>query len=415
MRGGTGRILIVTAYAIVAGVLLSAAPAGATTPTAALATVQGCEQKPPVARTNTEMPYVQQRFGIRRLAPLATGAGVTVAVVDSGVDDDHPQLRGQVEPGQDYLHHRSDARQDCKGHGTGVAGIIAARPAAGVAFQGLAPGARILPVRVSERLAGDDTGDPGDANRFAQAITWAAARGPGKGNADVINLSLTLKVDDARVRAAVEGAVRAGVVVVAAVGNSGAENDANPTPYPAAYPGVLGVGAVGRDGTRKSYSQHGAYVDVMAPGEAITVPAAGGGHTVVDGGTSYATPFVSATAALIMDRFPDLRGQRVVDRIIATADPAPGGARSDEYGFGVLNPYRALTETVAAGSTARTAAAPLPTKDPASAARQYRRKAARSMALRVAGVVVVAIVLVGLVALVMPNGRRRRWSPADRV
>jgi subtilisin family serine protease len=174
---------------------------------------------------------------------------------------------------------------------------------------------------------------------------------------------------------------------------------------------VLGVGAVGATGQREGYSQQGEFVDVMAPGAAVIAPAAGGGH-VRENGTSFAAPFVSATAALIMQRFPGMRGQDVIRQITATADPAPGGRRSDAYGFGVLNPYRALTETVTTGAPKRALVLPVATADPAIAALRQRRAESRATAFRVAGAGLAVTVVVVLVALIVPNGRRRRWAPA---
>jgi type VII secretion-associated serine protease mycosin len=399
MRGGTGRWVIAAACATLVG--LSAPPASAT--------VAGCGQLTRHPRI-TAQPPAQQRYDLDRLAPLATGRTVVVAVIDSGVDGDHPQLRGRVAKGRDFLHGRSDALQDCTAHGTAVAGIIAAGPADGVAFRGLAPDVEILPVRVTDRKEGDPPpSDPqAEVRSFARAIHWAVEQ-----DADVINLSLTLDQDHDVVHDAIRRAVRAGIVVVAAAGNGGAAQKGNPTPYPAAYPDVLGVGAVDDTGTRGGFSQRGPYVDVMAPGYQVVMTAAGGGH-LVDSGTSFATPFVSGTAALIMQRFPKLRGRDVIDRIIATADPAPGGRRSDEYGYGIVNPYRALTETVVPPNGARPAAAPLPTADPAVAAMQHRRAQTRATALRLAAVGLGMTAVVVLIAVVVPRGRHRRWSPAGR-
>ena len=161
----------------------------------------------------------------------------------------------------------------------------------------------------------------------------------------MINLSLVMTDDNDAVRAAVAGAVAAGVVVVAAAGNNGAAGQGNPTPYPAAYPEVIGVGAITAGGVRAEFSQHGDYVDIAAAGDGVTVAAPGGGHRTRQG-TSFAAPYVSATAALILQRFPGSTPAQVQRRLIATADPAPGGGRSDAYGYGLLNPYRALTETL---------------------------------------------------------------------
>jgi len=379
-------------------------------PAPARARAASCEQLPAPGRVVREVPYEERLYDLSRIAPVSTGAGVRVAVIDSGVDDRHPQLRGHVDRGRDLLHGNQDGRQDCVGHGTGVASIIAARPAEGVAFQGLAPGVTIVPVRITEKeeIDGAEVGDDGSPADFAEAIRWAASKDGG--DARVINLSVVMTRDDAQVRRAVAQAVADGVVVVAAAGNNGGREQGNPTPYPAAYPGVIGVGAVGPDGARADFSQHGEYVDVVAAGEGVTVAAPGRGHTTQQG-TSFATPFVSATAALILQRLPTLTPAQVQRRLTATADPAPGGGRSDEYGFGLLNPYRAVTETLSERPPAP-APAVLLTEDPAVAALQARRDRAqdRSLVVGAAGLTlaVLAVVAVGVVR----RGRRRGWRPA---
>ena len=378
-------------------------------PAPAQARANQCETAPAPAQVSKDEPYEDQLYDPQRLAPLATGAGVRVAVIDSGVDASHPQLRGHVLAGRDVLHGDPTGRQDCVGHGTAVASIIAAQPVQGVGFRGLAPGVTIVPIRVSEQeeIDGKAQGDPGSPAKFAQAIEWAAD--PGGGHVQVINLSLVMTVDDARVRRAVAGAIAAGVVVVAAAGNHGQEG--NPTPYPASYPDVIGVGAIGPDGQRAPFSQHGGYVDIMATGDKITVAARGAGHTTGQG-TSYAAPFVAATAALIEQRFPTLTPAQVARRLIATADPAPGGGRSDEYGYGLLNPYRAMTETLGPDEPRVPAPAVVHTEDPATVAFQARRHRAQQISLVVAAVGAGVVVLVGLLAVVVRRGRRRDWRPA---
>ncbi|BCJ49163.1 hypothetical protein Asp14428_06380 [Actinoplanes sp. NBRC 14428] len=303
------------AVAVVVAMLLPAAPAQAK--------AYVCPEQPGVAKVSDAQPYEDQLFAPERLAPFATGAGVRVAVIDSGVDATHPQLRGQVAAGRDFLHGNADGRQDCVGHGTAVASIIAATPRQSAGLRGLAPGATVVPVRVSEQVdtdRGSAPSGPASPAKFAQAIDWAAD--PARGDADVINMSLVMTDKSEAVRAAVARAVDRGVVVVAAAGNHGAPDEGNPTPYPAAFPGVIGVGAINADGVRGDFSQHGEYVDVMAPGVGVTIAARRSGHTSGQG-TSYATPFVSATAALVRQRFPSLTPAQVARRILATADPAP--------------------------------------------------------------------------------------------
>jgi membrane-anchored mycosin MYCP len=290
-----------------------------------------------------------------------------------------------------------------------VASIIAAQPVPGVEFRGLAPGVEIVPIRISEqeKIDGKAQGDPGSPAKFAQAISWAAD--PHRGHAQVINLSLVMTVDDARVRRAVADAIAAGVVVVAAAGNEA--QGGNPRPYPASYPDVIGVGAIGPDGLRAPFSQHGDYVDIMAAGDKITVAARHAGHTTGQG-TSYAAPFVAATVALIEQRFPALTPAQVTRRLLATADPAPGGGRSDEYGYGLVNPYRAVTETLGPDEPPAPAPAMVHTEDPAVLALQARREHSQEMALILAGVGAGVVVLVGVLAMVLRRGRRRGWRPA---
>ncbi|MEU4677562.1 type VII secretion-associated serine protease mycosin [Micromonospora sp. NPDC023737] len=365
-----------------------------------------CATPPAPVGTVTATPWPQQRYVPERLAPLATGEGVTVAVVDSGVDREHDQLTGRVLDGTDLLDEGGDGTRDCAGHGTGVASLIAAAPRPGVAFRGLAPGARILPVRVSEQqvVEGRESGRTVGAGEFARAIRWAVDHG-----ADVLNLSVVLYTDDPAVRAAVDYALKRDVVVVAAAGNLHEAGD--PPPYPAAYDGVLGVGAIGADGSRAPFSQTGPYVDLVAPGSDVLTAAPGRGHHRAEG-TSYAAPFVAATAALLREYQPRLSAAQVAQRIVASTDPAPDGG----YGAGVLNPYRAVTET-----TGGPAAGPRPVAaladdraDPARQAQQARREVARDRALAVAAALGGAAAVVALLAYLLPRGARRRWRPADR-
>ncbi|MEU3452475.1 type VII secretion-associated serine protease mycosin [Micromonospora sp. NPDC006766] len=391
------------ALAVVAAVLATlpaAGPAAARTPSPA------CAAPPAPARPVAEQPWPQQRYAPDRLAPLATGAGVTVAVVDSGVDRRHPQLAGRVLTGTDFLDPGGDGTRDCAGHGTGVASIIAATPRPGVAFQGLAPDARILPVRVSEQqvVEGRESGRTVDAADFARAIRWAVDHG-----ADVLNLSVVLYADNPAVRLSIAYALHRDVVVVAAAGNL--HDSGNPRPYPAAYDGVLGVGAIGADGTRAGFSQTGPYVDLVAPGSDVLLAAPEQGHRRAEG-TSYAAPFVAATAALLRQYRPELTAAEVARRIVDSADPAPGGG--GETGAGVLNPYRAVTESPGPAVThprrSETLAADRP--DPAALAQRARRAAARDRALLVAGATGTATLVVLLLAVVLPRGARRRWRSA---
>src|SRR5262249_12591304 len=148
----------------------------------------------PAGRPIEAVPWPQRRYEPQRLAGISDGAGVTVAVIDSGVDAHHPQLRGRVLAGHDYLPGATaggrpgagpgDAGVDGVSHGTAVASIIAAAPIAGVGFAGLAPGVRILPLRVTETVEGSTGGRPGTAAGLAEAIDAAVRDG-----ARVLNIS----------------------------------------------------------------------------------------------------------------------------------------------------------------------------------------------------------------------------------
>ncbi|MFG2038959.1 type VII secretion-associated serine protease mycosin [Dactylosporangium sp. NPDC048998] len=382
-------------------VLLSLAGCLAADPVAARAPAAcpGPVRRPAPAPSGT--PWTQQRYDQTRLNALADGRGIVVAVIDSGVDARNAQLQGAVQAGPDQLDGGSSVL-DCVGHGTGVAGIIAARPVAGSPLRGLAPAATILALRVSELIEGEDggaTGRPGTPAGLANAIRDAVAR-----HAQVINLSLVSYRDDAVVRDAVRFALDNDVVVVAAAGN-GAEQG-NRTPYPAAYDGVIGVGATAPDGQRLPTSQTGPYVDLVAPGTQIVTTATPDGWTTMDG-TSFATPFVAATAALLRQYRPELTAAQVSAQLKATAD---GGRAGPGYGAGLLNPYRALTEHL--GASPKPAAQPLaqtarhPNADRESEARH------RTILLALTGLG--AVLVAFLIAAVLPRGRRRAWRPGVR-
>jgi type VII secretion-associated serine protease mycosin len=353
----------------------------------------------PVAGT----PWAVRRFQPQRLSGIADGAGVVVAVLDSGVDGANPLLRGRVLAGTDELDQGGDGRLDCVGHGTAVASIVAAA-ASGQGFAGLAPEARILPVRVTEQeiVGGTATGRPGTVPGLVAAVRWAVAHG-----ARVLNLSLVLYQDSPALREAVDDALRRDVVVVAAVGNDHTEGSGpDRVPYPAAYPGVIGVGAIGPDGQRLADSPVGSFVDIVAPGG--DVAAAGRGGALTDfHGTSFAAPFVSATAALVRQHDPALSATEVASRILATADPAPDGRPSGGYGSGVVDPYRAVTEE--RGVARAAGSSPVPVQAVRAPHPATDRTGARATVLALAGGGLIGLVL--LAAVIVPRGSRRGWRP----
>jgi type VII secretion-associated serine protease mycosin len=281
----------------------------------------------------------------------STGAGVTVAVIDSGVDSTHVDLQGQVLRGLDLVDAKGDADTDLVGHGTTVAAIIAGKDDdAGVI--GIAPKAKILPVRVLDQENRYD-----DAMIVAKGVRWAVDHG-----ARVINLSLGGSGSSAALAAALDYAFAKDVVVVACTGNASASSSTGVW-YPAREPGVLAVAGMERDGdVLWSGSITGKETVVAAPATQL-VGARPSGYWRVQG-TSFAAPMVSGVAALIRSRWPTMPAGEVVNRIIRTAkDRGPAG-RDGQFGFGMVDPTGALTAEVPA-----VASNPLDTAPPPGVAR----------------------------------------------
>ncbi|WTH65973.1 type VII secretion-associated serine protease mycosin [Streptomyces sp. NBC_01546] len=292
------------------------------------------------------------------------GDGVTVAVLDTGVDDSHPDLAGRVLEGHDLIGmgagrgDRAWAR-----HGTAMASIIAGHGhGSGQGVLGIAPQAKILPIRVIL-----EEGDPGRAQArdskggaLADGIRWAADHG-----ADVINLSLGDDSDSAHHEAgedeAVQYALTKGVVVVASAGNGGESGDR--VSYPAAYPGVIAVTAVDRRGNKAKFSTRNWYATVSAPG--VDVVIADPDRSYYEGwGTSAAAAFVSGAAALVKAAHPDLSPAQIKKLLEDTASDSPAGGRDDARGHGMVDPAAALQV-----AEAMQPEAPVPA--PAAAGQQY--------------------------------------------
>ncbi|MFJ3902633.1 type VII secretion-associated serine protease mycosin [Streptomyces sp. NPDC090025] len=272
------------------------------------------------------------------------GEGITVAVLDTGVDAGHPDLAGSVLTGTDLVGFgagrgdRAWAR-----HGTAMAGIIAGHghgPGGQDGVMGIAPKVRILPVRVI--LEGTDKArDKARKTRgtaLAEGIRWAVDHG-----ADVINLSLGDDSESAHPDkgedAAVQYALAKGVSVVASAGNGGEKGDH--ISYPAAYPGVIAVAAVDRFGTHASFSTSRWYATVSAPGVDIVI--ADPDRRYYEGwGTSAAAAFVSGAVALVTSAHPQLTPAQVKDLLVDTARSRPKGGRSDDKGYGTVDPAAAI-------------------------------------------------------------------------
>lgn len=292
---------------------------------------------------------------------LATGEGVIVAVIDSGVDATHPDLVGQVLPGADFVDGTTDGRTDFVGHGTTIAGLIAARGDDNSGVVGLAPRAKILPVRVL-----DKDNKYSDPAVVANGIRWAVDH-----QASIINLSLGGQLRSDVLADALEYAASHDVVVVACTGNVESGETSRDVWYPAREPGVVavaglsGTGALGdtaapAPSTAESGGAGGSSSNtdplwsdsLTGPQTVLTAPAVNllgarpGGYWHVQG-TSFAAPLVAATAALIRSRYPGMSAANVVNRLISTArDLGPTG-RDDRYGYGEVNPVAALRSEAA--------------------------------------------------------------------
>ncbi|MFC9909309.1 type VII secretion-associated serine protease mycosin [Streptomyces sp. NPDC059862] len=274
------------------------------------------------------------------------GEGITVAVLDTGVDADHPDLVGNVLDGKDMIRFGAEPGDRAWArHGTAMAGIIAghghgAGNSDGVL--GIAPEAKILPVRVIL-----EDGDPARAkarktrgNALADGIRWAADHG-----ADVINLSLGDDSASAHPEPAedeaVQYALKKGSVVVASAGNGGEKGDH--ISYPAAYPGVIAATAVDKFGTRASFSTRRWYATVSAPG--VDVVIADPDRRYYEGwGTSAAAAFVSGAVALVKSAHPGLTPAQIKRLLQDTARNAPADGRDDSRGFGFVDPAAAIEE-----------------------------------------------------------------------
>jgi type VII secretion-associated serine protease mycosin len=349
------------------------------------------------------VPWPQLEFDPQSVWQFSTGAGVTVGVVDTGVDAGVPQLGGHVATGTTFAGG-SNGNTDCVGHGTQVAGIIVAQASGSVGFEGLAPDSKVLPITAAQAIDDAQPGSqqtPPDAKTLAKAINYAVGHGAG-----VINVSIVVHTDDPSLQDAVANAIAHNVLVVAAVGN--APNSGSSTPYPAAYPGVLGVSGVAQDGSVLAGVQAGSYVGLVAPGASVTTTQRGGGLVTVSG-TDYATAFVSATAALVRARWPNLGPDELIRRLEGTATPMAGGPTSPQYGYGEVNPYRAVTETMMGGSPRPLPAYHAPHRSRATVARARAWTDSGHLALLAGslGLLLAACVIGAAVAI--PRGRRRRW------
>jgi subtilisin family serine protease len=276
----------------------------------------------------------------------ARGTGITIAEIDTGVDADIGVFDGRVLSGKDFGSLGGDGQvdrdKDSYGHGTSMASIMVGRPGQ-LDIEGLAPGAKLLPVAIP--LSG--TTDAASDDRLSQAITWSADHG-----AKIISMSLggVRKADNNTAacpsdeQRAIDHAIRKGVVVFASSGNRGDQDNA--IEEPGVCLGVVSVGAVDRTGTVAPFSSRHRYLTLTAPG--VNIASIGHDGSPYSGnGTSQATAIASAVAALVWSKYPKLTAPQVVARLLATLDRRRDTA-DPAYGYGTINAYRAVTATVPA-------------------------------------------------------------------
>ncbi|PBC71090.1 subtilase family protein [Streptomyces sp. TLI_235] len=391
-----GAVLLLTV-----GLLLpAAAGAAADTPDALPGVTQqrrdvedgqnGC--LPRSTRGTQLTPWSQAFLRPDRVWPLSQGEGVTVAVLGSGVEDGNGLLTGRLDRAP--LPGGADPAQDCVGHGTFLADLIAADRREGTGFAGLAPRARILAVSVT-----DGTG-ASSPDLLARGVSAAVDRG-----ARVLAVAVALPAGNDALAAAVRAARDRGALIVApAAPDAAPSGTAEPRPaYPAAYPEVLAVRGLAPGGALPGISSStavGGRVDLAAPGDAVTGPGPGPGGYYIGTGSSFATAFVAATAALVLGYRPDLTVDRLTRRLEGTAyrstDP--------RYGYGTVDPVSAVTRfaEAAPGTPPPAAAVVMPPARPATRA--------PTQAVLIAFAALGGSAAVAAAAAV-PRARGRGWRP----
>jgi membrane-anchored mycosin MYCP len=423
-----------------------------------------------VSRTNgialPDEPAAQAMLNIRTAQEFATGAGIKVAVIDTGVNP-HPFLRDRLHGGGDYVVPSANGTNDCDGHGTLTAGIVAANTAgAALGFTGVAPNATIIAIRQTSTLFGattngQDTGQTaGTPGTLASAIVHAVNLGANVITTSVDTCLLTADAvtgmntpgsPEKALQAAIHYAVQHDVVVVNSAGNVASQPEGNrqqpgqaggcasvaqnsdPDPnsvkeieIPAVYSNdLLSVASVSPyTGAVSTFSVWGPWVNIAAPGEGITSidPGQGGtglanlfaepgGNNTQPGpiqGTSFAAPYVAGVVALVRSRFPSLTAHQVMDRIEATAQhPSGPGGRNNQIGYGIIDPVAALTAVIPGqNGVPAVGDTRIPAQVPLAAAKDWAP-------MRVALIGTVSAIALLLGTLFVVRTARRRNPPVD--
>lgn len=364
-------------------------------PVPATAVAEQCAN--PAGTYTAAVPWGQRLIDPARIWPLSKGAGELVAVIGTGVDGGNRQFA----PGQLVTGQGTDV-EDCDGRGTIAAGIVGAQPDPSTTFAGVAPGARILPIRYTQANGG---GDPG---RLASAIETALNR-----DAGIILIAVPAATDSPALTGAVSRAKEKGALIVSPA--SGTQQGASS--FPTATPGVLAVGSTNRAGEAVQ-AESGAYMGISAPGADLVSTSAGAGGTVAHrwpvSDPGLAAAYVAGVAALVRAYHPDLSPDQIATRLTLTAHRGANGGRDPRRGWGMVDAYAAVSAAIPAdtpGPGGPPQAAPEAVVVPAAAP-------ARPNADKVSGVLAIAGVglaaAAGVVVAAARRGRARGWRPSRR-
>lgn len=372
-----------------------------------------CQPYRPVAQVPDQVWQVQ-RLRLEEVHKVATGKGITVGVIDTGVDVtdmkyfDAKRVKTRNYTGNNLLPENSP--YDC-GHGTRVVSVLAGKEPSGVKtdFQGVAPDVKVISYRSLQRSERKENEGPEPL-----APTIAAVRAAIKDKVDVINISQAGTASPAYADA-ISAALKAGIVVVAAAGNGGAKSGPS---YPAAYPGVIAVGMTTDFDVADPASQQDPQMQVTigAPGSGVwTLLPSNKDRIVYDQarGSSFAAPMVSGVVALILQRFGHLTPEQVRRRLITTADPPPGAIPDPQLGYGIVNPLKALTAAVANQPSDSPSPTQGPPPPPPVDQRPKPDLTLRNIAIGIA-IGSLTLVLAGIVLRwALPRARDRRFQPAN--
>ncbi|MCM3703552.1 S8 family peptidase [Paenibacillus macerans] len=274
---------------------------------------------------NSGIPWGVKRIGAPETWSVSTGYRVRVGVIDTGADFAHPDLRNSLARGINLLN-RISLPYDDNGHGTHIAGTIAASGGS-QGMMGVAPRSLIFPVKAFDHNGSAYVSD------IILGIDWCV-----RNRMHIVNMSFGMKTNSEALKNIIRKAHNAGIVVVASSGNDRKGRSAD---YPARYPQTISVGATGREGRIASFSNHGPYIDIYAPGEKITSSWLGGGYREMSG-TSMATSHVSGAVALLLALKPDLKPGEIKRRLRRTARPLPTASSAKAKSAGEVSATRLL-------------------------------------------------------------------------